>query len=302
MTIKEQKSAQSSAQLPPLVGPVVGMLPFGFRPTGGLGATPLAQLHWPLGAPDLPAGATIGDLRREDHICGFAELWMFGPHARGFDARLSLAIAEPTLVHGHLMLLARLFHRRFYRILSCNPTLLAAIPNGRRLIYGEAWVKATPTLGREKSRMLSLIASKKRRLKGHRLRHRVVKALRRAGIEADIMGRGYRGIEDKAEGLAPYRYSIVIENSREAGYITEKLIDAFLTRTVPIYWGAPDIGDFFDGAGMIVCRNRAEIMDAAANLSVADYEKRRDAIEANRKTALKYADVLKAAAHIVRAG
>ena len=65
------------------------------------------------------------------------------------------------------------------------------------------------------------------------------------------MGRGYAPFEAKEDGLAPYRASVVIENSREPSYISEKLIDAALCRTLPIYWGAPDVADWFDPAGLI---------------------------------------------------
>ena len=107
--------------------------------------------------------------------------------------------------------------------------------------------------------MLSLIASAKRSLVGHKLRHQVVAWLKQAGIEVDVMGGGYRPFERKSDGLAPYRYSIVIENSREHGYFTEKLVDALLCRTVPIYWGAPDIETYFDMRGMIVCSTLEEV-------------------------------------------
>ncbi len=286
--------------------PVVGVVPFGFRPAGALAEVPLTTLLWPLGEPDLPPGACIRDLGPDDHVCAFADSWLFAPslgrRRRGFSARLSLAIAEPTGVHGHLMVMARLLHRRFYRILTCNPRLLAALPNGQKLIFGDAWVDPKRDYGREKTRMLSLIASRKRRLSGHRLRHKAVRALAAKRIAVDVMGRGYRAFEDKAEGLAPYRYSVVIENSRQTGYITEKVIDAFLCRTVPIYWGAPDIGDYFNTDGMIVCTTLAQIVAAAKSLSAEDYAARKDAIEENRRRARAYGDVIRAAAWLVRDG
>lgn len=39
---------------------------------------------------------------------------------------------------------------------------------------------------------------------------------------------------------------------RREGYFTEKLLDCFLLRTVPIYWGCPNLADFgFDDAGVV---------------------------------------------------
>jgi len=50
----------------------------------------------------------------------------------------------------------------------------------------------------------------------------------------------------KLEGLLPYRYSIVLENSQQHNYWTEKLADAMLAWCIPIYLGCPNIADFFD--------------------------------------------------------
>jgi hypothetical protein len=47
-------------------------------------------------------------------------------------------------------------------------------------------------------------------------------------------------------------YSVVIENTREKNYFTEKIIDAFQSYTVPVYFGCPNIADYFDMSGVIV--------------------------------------------------
>jgi hypothetical protein len=38
-----------------------------------------------------------------------------------------------------------------------------------------------------------------------------------------------------------YDFAICFENMAMAGYVTEKIFDAFFARSIPIYWGAPDI-------------------------------------------------------------
>jgi hypothetical protein len=43
----------------------------------------------------------------------------------------------------------------------------------------------------------------------------------------------------KAAYLRKFKFTIAFENSRRAGYATEKLFDAFAANTVPIYWGDP---------------------------------------------------------------
>lgn len=43
----------------------------------------------------------------------------------------------------------------------------------------------------------------------------------------------------KRDVLADYRFTIAFENSELPGYTTEKMIDAWLAGSVPIYWGDP---------------------------------------------------------------
>jgi hypothetical protein len=54
--------------------------------------------------------------------------------------------------------------------------------------------------------------------------------------------RAYRGpVREKLETLAQYRFSLCLENSRFAGYVSEKIFDCFFCGTIPIYLGAPDV-------------------------------------------------------------
>ncbi len=279
--------------------PAIGSINYYQKVPRRLTDIPLDDLDWPLGRPAGLEGATIGDLGPDDHLFCYPRKWVWGGKLRGLRANLSLLIVEPRAYDRRQIVLARLFHRRFHRVLTCDEALLASLPNAQYFVFGNTWVPDWRDRDLTKTRMLSLIASKKRRLRGHRLRHRIVRWMRARGIDADVMGGGYRPFDDKAEGLAPYRYSVVIENSRQNGYFTEKLIDALLLKTVPIYWGAPDIGRFFDTAGIITCSSEQEIRDAIERVSEADYMARLPAIEANRRKAPIYSDMLKSAARVI---
>lgn len=70
---------------------------------------------------------------------------------------------------------------------------------------------------------------------------RVVDVYGKAWPTEQVTWRGKCG--SKIDILRRYRYSLVMENQRQPGYITEKLLDAVAAETVPIYWGAPDIDD-----------------------------------------------------------
>lgn len=49
----------------------------------------------------------------------------------------------------------------------------------------------------------------------------------------------------KEDALLPYRYSIAIENSKQDCYFSEKFIDCLLTWTMPVYWGCPNLEEYF---------------------------------------------------------
>ena len=49
--------------------------------------------------------------------------------------------------------------------------------------------------------------------------------------------------ENKHDLLGQYKFTIAFENTAYPGYVTEKIIDAMVAGSVPIYLGAPDIGD-----------------------------------------------------------
>ena len=50
-----------------------------------------------------------------------------------------------------------------------------------------------------------------------------------------------------------FKFVVAFENSRVSGYITEKLLTAFLAGAVPIYYGAPDVAQYFNPAAFIDC-------------------------------------------------
>jgi hypothetical protein len=174
------------------------------------------------------------------------------------------------------------------------------VPNGERFLFGSTWVPEHRDLSIEKTAMISLIASGKTYYPGHKLRHQVVAWVRKKGIDARILGSGYEPFERKSDGLAPYRYSVIIENVREPSYFTEKLVDCLLCETVPIYWGAQDIDQIFEPGGMLICNSLEDIKAAIETTSEEDYHARLEFVLRNKEKAASYANHELAAARIVQ--
>lgn len=59
-------------------------------------------------------------------------------------------------------------------------------------------------------------------------------------------------INDKWDGLASFKYSLAIENTSLPGYFTEKIMDCFLANTMPLYYGSPDIAEYFPEKSMVM--------------------------------------------------
>ncbi|OCW58343.1 glycosyltransferase family 10 domain-containing protein [Hoeflea olei] len=283
----------------PDTAPAIAIVPYGKRATLSFARLNLDELSWPLGRPSRLAHGTIADMSPDDHLVAYVNSRLLYMPRPGVRARMSVIVVEPEAVHRRNMIWLRLLWWRFFKVLSCNAALLRAIPNGHRFVFGSTWVPDWRRIDTGKTRMLSLIASQKRTYEGHRLRHQTVDWIRANGVEADILGRGYAPFERKSDGLAPYRYSVIIENVREPSYVTEKLIDCLLCETVPIYWGAQDIEEIFDTRGMMVCRSLADIEAAIGSVSEADYASRLEFIAKNKEKASRYADHERAAARIV---
>ncbi len=70
------------------------------------------------------------------------------------------------------------------------------------------------------------------------------------------------GVKDKKEFISKYKFNIACENISHPGYCTEKIVEAFAAGTVPIYWGDPDVEEYFNPKAFINC-NRFDSLDEA---------------------------------------
>jgi len=135
----------------------------------------------------------------------------------------------------------------------------------------------------KKSKLISIIASDKNITDGHKLRHEIISIF---GRDIDVFGKGYNPIKNKEEGLSDYRFSICIENCSVKNYFTEKLIDCFATKTIPIYWGCTNISDFFDKNSFLQFQNINELTSIIENIQNVSIEK--SLIDKNYDLSKKY--------------
>ena len=135
-----------------------------------------------------------------------------------------------------------------------------------------------------KSNLVSMPLSSKKILPGHNLRHRVYHRLKqRKDLQLDGYGAG--AAKPYIDALEPYKehyFTVAIENHRSDYYMTEKLIEPLLCKTVPIYWGGEAaVKELFNPLGIIFASDYGQIVSAASKLSIADYQSRKLAIDEN---------------------
>lgn len=163
-----------------------------------------------------------------------------------------LMLLEPPSVTPHLYFdVAR--HQKTWDlydyILTFDKELVKLNPDKIKWYpLGGCWIEEVDRKIWPKTKNISIIASEKNFTEGHKLRHKLIQ---HHHGKIDVYGRGYRFVESKLEALKDYRYTIVIENCALNNYFSEKLIDAYMTGTIPIYWGSnKEVADMFQPAWM----------------------------------------------------
>ena len=143
----------------------------------------------------------------------------------------------------------------------------------------------------KKTKLVSMIYSEKKWLTGHKLRHIIVdKLLPKIGYDkVELFGRGTpRPIELKSEGTNDYMFQIAIENMKRTNYFADKIYDCFTTATVPIYWGAPNVGDYFDSRGILCFNTPQELSNILLSLSEKKYNEMLPYVKKNFELVQKY--------------
>jgi len=81
-------------------------------------------------------------------------------------------------------------------------------------------------------------------------------------------------------------FHVCIENTKQPNWFTEKISDAFNTKTIPIYWGCPNISDFgYDERGIIRFNTADELISIVNNLTKDTYENMKSYIDYNYNVA-----------------
>lgn len=77
-------------------------------------------------------------------------------------------------------------------------------------------------------------------------------------------------VPDKHAFLSRHTFTIAFENNSQPGYTTEKLIEAMLAGTIPIYWGDPLVGRDFDTRSFLSAHDSSSLDDLVERVVAVD--------------------------------
>jgi hypothetical protein len=172
-----------------------------------------------------------------------------------------------------------------YSHIFCWETNLLQLPNAKLFPFGTCWVN--PNKNYVKEFGVSHICSSKNQLPGHSLRHQAFNLISNLPYKKLNIKTPPR-IESKEILFDGYQYSVIIENIKKDNWFTEKLIDCLVTKTIPIYYGAANIGNFFDASYFPTFNTIYELESILSTINESYYTRFTKNIEYNKNKALEY--------------
>jgi glycosyltransferase involved in cell wall biosynthesis len=195
---------------------------------------------------------------------------------------------EPFEVNKDIYQIIQNKHK-YKKIFAWDEKILNSCENSELFPYGTSWLRQ-PRLNGEIAMGVTMLSSKKTTTSGHKYRLEIIDKLR--SIELDFPVHTHLSppfIESKSDFLLQGKYSIVVENTQEKNWFTEKIVDSFRAEVVPIYWGCLNISDFFDPRGIISFQSVDELEAILKTVvSDKDYSSRRRFIKFNKVEAERY--------------
>lgn len=208
------------------------------------------------------------------------------------ESRFKLGwLHEPECLHPNVYQDVVYHEDDFDAILTHYAPLLARSSKYVFCPYGGIWIDREHWGIKPKTKLVSMLFGEKKATEGHNLRHAIYDRFSHTKL---IDWYGCRGRltnysqETKEMVLSPYMFTIVTETCRADNLFTEILLDCFSQGTVPIFWGAPNIGTFFDGRGMLCFQTVDELAEILADITPAMYASMLGAVGENLRLAGEY--------------
>lgn len=138
-----------------------------------------------------------------------------------------------------------------------------------------------------KTKLCSLLVSKQMTTPAHKFRHILAQFLENySGLT--IFGPNHTPYPTKVEPHKDFMFSIVIMNSCEDYFFTEYLIDCLLCGSIPIFYGCPSLGKYFNMDGILHFTEFNDVLDLMNTMTPELYYSKLAAIKDNFERAKQY--------------
>lgn len=193
----------------------------------------------------------------------------------------------------------------FDLILTYDEEILNSCKNSKLFALGTTWIHPSfyKNIDINKKKFeVSFLCGAKNVTEGHKLRQKLWYRQKEIKIPKTFWISGQLPIESVDNNpilpsdwknkilMFDSMFHIAIENVKINNYFTEKIIDCLVTKTIPIYWGCPNIENFFDIRGMYLVGDEEEIIYICNNLNPDDYYNRIRYINDNYNLCLNYCE------------
>ena len=129
---------------------------------------------------------------------------------------------------------------------------------------------ATPDQLRAKTGFCAFVASSPADVPERQKIVELLSAYKRVDLGGRWMNNVGGPVPNKYAFQSRYKFAIACENSSTAGYVTEKIADAFASGAVPIYWGDPEIARDFNPDAFVNCHAFQSLEEVAAHVRELD--------------------------------
>jgi hypothetical protein len=192
---------------------------------------------------------------------------------------------------------------KFDLILTWDKEILKSCSNAKLFPYGTTWIENFEF--REKEYCITSLIGNKNGCEGHLMRQMLPERLESVTsipinlfISANNPGKKTYNMLSMKSGtlkneLFYSQYHIAIENVFDTNWFTEKLIDCFQTKTIPIYVGCTNIGDFFDIRGIFHVKSIDELIHTCNEITPNTYKNMLKYVEHNYNESFKYSNYKK---------
>lgn len=188
----------------------------------------------------------------------------------------------------------------FDAILTYDNEILEKCSNSHFMAFGTSWIQDY-NFSNEKLFQISHLTGHKRMTRGHIIRQEIHNQQNSINNPIDFYISQHGGVSNQYNNkilgesknvLFNSQFHICIENSKQNGFFTEKIIDCLITKTIPIYWGCDNIGDFFNTKGFFIANDTIDIINICNSITENTYLSKLEFITENYNKGICYSTLL----------